>query len=127
MSALLLTTTLDASAALTCLLLVTTLAVTANLIYVSMAKRRLQRWAIANGYSIDRSEIRYLRRGPFWWRTSCGQAVFRISVSDSQGHFRSGFVRVAGYFFGVWSDAATVIWDHPFNGRGFEVELKKHD
>jgi hypothetical protein len=71
----------------------------------------LQKWAAAGGYELLQIERRFLRRGGFWWRTSEYQDVFRVLVRDSAGRERAGFVRVGGWFLGLWSDDASVQWD----------------
>ena len=50
----------------------------------------LHDWARENGFRILSSQRRYLRRGPFWWRSSKGQEVFYVTVEDETGEIRSG-------------------------------------
>ncbi len=70
----------------------------------------LDQWARQNGCKLVSSERRYLRRGPFWWRTGRNQEVFKVTVHDAQGRRRSGYVRVGGWFWGMMSDQANVEW-----------------
>jgi hypothetical protein len=70
----------------------------------------LQRWADREGCTILSSERRFLRRGPFWWRTTDGQDVFYVTVRDAQGRRHTAYVRVGGWFLGLFSDVATVAW-----------------
>ncbi|HWP40300.1 MAG TPA: hypothetical protein VNL70_05195 [Tepidisphaeraceae bacterium] len=71
----------------------------------------LERWAERNGFRLISHEYRWIRRGPFWWRTGEGQSVYRIEVIDADGMHRSGYVRVGGWFLGLFSDVASVEWD----------------
>ena len=71
----------------------------------------LQKWADGYGFEILECERRWFRRGPFWWRTSEHMEVFRVLVRDRAGQVRGGYVRVGGWFLGLWSDAARVEWD----------------
>jgi hypothetical protein len=87
------------------------LAVAAFVWQFPRAEAILRRWAAASGYEIVHFEHRWFRVGPFWWRTSKGMAVFHVVVRDSAGRERSGFVRVGGWFWGLWSDVAKVEWD----------------
>jgi len=71
----------------------------------------LNDWARENGFRILSSERRYLRRGPFWWRTGKGQEVFYVTVEEETGEIRSGYVRCGSYFAGLLSSRADVEWD----------------
>ena len=77
----------------------------------SRAGAILLEWATQNGYRILSSEFRYLRKGPFFWTSSKGQAVFYVSVRDRENRIRSGFVCCGGWWIGLWSDQAKVKWD----------------
>ncbi len=70
----------------------------------------LKRWASENGYTVVSSQMRVLFRGPFWWRTSSSQSVFKVMVRDVEGRVRTGFIRVGGFFLGMMSDQANVEW-----------------
>ena len=70
-----------------------------------------EEWAQANGFELLEAERRLAFRGPFWWRTSKGQEVFRITVRDARGNVRSGYLRVGGWFLGLLSDQGDVEWD----------------
>ncbi len=71
----------------------------------------LRRWAERNRYTILEARVRFLRRGPFWWRSTDKQMVFRVAVEDEQGNVRRGYVRCGGLLFGLFSDRADVEWD----------------
>jgi hypothetical protein len=71
----------------------------------------LERWAERNGYTLIEREYRWFARGPFFWTSSKGQTVYRVTVEDKAGRRRSGWVRCGGWFFGLLSDTAEVRWD----------------
>lgn len=70
----------------------------------------LERWAAEEGVEILSAEYRWLARGPFFW-TSNKRSVYRVQVIDRRGRTRRGWVRVGGYWLGLLSDHADVIWD----------------
>ncbi|HEX8911507.1 MAG TPA: hypothetical protein VF796_04035 [Humisphaera sp.] len=89
-------------------------------------ERMLDRWAAANGYTLLSAEHRWLAQGPFWWRTSKNQSVYRISVRDAAGEVRTGWARCGGWFLGMMSDQVDVEWDAPPDRReppGFPVVM----
>jgi len=71
----------------------------------------LSGWAERNGYQVVHSEYRYFFRGPFFWTTSNGQAVYRVTVADQAGNARSGWVRCGGWLLGLLSDHVEARWD----------------
>jgi hypothetical protein len=71
----------------------------------------LDRWAERHGDRILHSEYRYLVRGPFFWTTSKGQTVYRVTVEDKAGDTRGGWVRCGGWWLGLWSDHVEARWD----------------
>lgn len=71
----------------------------------------LQSWAARNGFEIIEKRQPLFWRGPFFWTSGKGQAVFRVTVRDQQGVMRSGWVRVGHWLVGMLSDDAAVIWD----------------
>jgi hypothetical protein len=71
----------------------------------------LRQWAERNGYRLVSSEYRLFVRGPFFWTTSKGQVVYRVTVQDAQGNTRSGWVRCGGWFLGLFSDHVEARWD----------------
>jgi hypothetical protein len=77
----------------------------------SRSRTLIDRWAEANGYQIISSERRYMLTGPFFFRSSKGQTVFRIRARDSAGRVREGWARCGGWILGLLSDAVKVEWD----------------
>ncbi|WP_110515204.1 hypothetical protein [Herpetosiphon llansteffanensis] len=68
----------------------------------------IQQWANANGYRIIALEQRWLRRGPFFWRSGKNQTVFYVDVIDPQGMARALWIRCGGWFMGLFSDQLDV-------------------
>ena len=71
----------------------------------------LDRWAEGNEFRILQSEYRHIFRGPFFWTSSKGQTVYRVTVEDRAGNVRSGWVRCGGWWLGLWSDNVEARWD----------------
>ena len=71
----------------------------------------LEKWAEANGYTILSSEYRSFLTGPFWWNTSKGQTVYRVTILDSSGQTRTGWVKCGSFWFGLVTDDVRVVWD----------------
>jgi hypothetical protein len=71
----------------------------------------LQQWAEQNGFSIIDQEYHSFFKGPFFWTSSKGQMVYYVTVKDSEGTIRRGWVRCGGWFLGMLSDNVEVRWD----------------
>jgi hypothetical protein len=71
----------------------------------------LQRWADEKGYEVLEKSYRYFFRGPFFFRASKEQAVYRVTVRDKAGNVGTGWVACGSWWFGLWSDQAQVRWD----------------
>ena len=71
----------------------------------------LYRWAERNHYRIVRKRFRWFRRGPFFWTSSNVQTVYYVTVEDTMGRPRTGWVRCGGWYLGLWSDKAEVQWE----------------
>jgi hypothetical protein len=81
------------------------------------SKSILQQWADKNGYRILQQEYRNFFKGPFFWTSSKGQTVYYVTVSDSAGKVRKGWVRCGGWFLGLLSDNIEVCWDEGNGNR----------
>ncbi len=79
--------------------------------HFTRSRNMVEQWARSNGLELIGAERRFLRRGTYWWRTGKGQEVFHITVRDSSGQVRRGYVRVGGWFLGLLSDQIDVEWD----------------
>jgi hypothetical protein len=91
--------------------LVIALGLLATYWHFARAKAMLQRWTQQNGFHVVDRHYCFLFKGPFFWTTSRGQVVYRVTVEDSAGKRRSGWVRCGSWFFGVLSDRVEVRWD----------------
>ena len=80
-------------------------------LHISRSRNLLGKWAETSGYKIVSAERRWLRRGPFFWFTSDSQVVFYVTVEDEQKNIRNGYVRIGGWFLGLFSDKTEVRWD----------------
>jgi len=74
------------------------------------ARSLLDGWARDRGFEILSLEHCWFFRGPFSW-TSGKQRVYRVRVRAGNGGVRNGYVRVGGWWFGLWSDDVEERWD----------------
>jgi hypothetical protein len=79
--------------------------------HFSRSRQLLEKWVVDNGYQLVHREYRSLRRGPFFWTTSRGQAVYYVVVRDALGKERSGWVRCGSWWLGLSSDKVEVAWE----------------
>jgi hypothetical protein len=75
------------------------------------AANLLSEWATRNGYRIVESERRNILKGPFFWTSSNNQIIYRVTVQDSYGNVRRGWVRCGSYLWGAWQSQVDVRWD----------------
>ena len=73
-------------------------------------REALFRWASANGYRILKFAQPMVERTPFLFTPSKSQHVFKITVADSAGRERNGFVRLGGIWRGLASAKTEVRW-----------------
>jgi hypothetical protein len=73
----------------------------------------LERHLRDRGYRLVERQYRWLARGPFFWNTRKGQAVYRFTAEHSGGggDRRFGWARCGGYLFGLLTDRVDVRWD----------------
>ena len=74
-------------------------------------RQLLSAWAEREDLTLLSAEECWLWRGPFWWRSGQGNAVYRVVVRDARGRTREGYVRCGGLYLGMWSDQVEVVWD----------------
>ena len=79
--------------------------------HFSRARSLLETWAKENHYEIIGRSYRHLLKGPFFWTSSKGQAVYHVTVRDPQGRIRSGWLRCGGWWAGMFSDKTEVRWE----------------
>jgi hypothetical protein len=78
----------------------------------------LQLWADENGYEILEKSYRHFFKGPFFWRTSKNQTVYRVTVRDKAGNVGTGWVACGSFWWGLWSNQAKVRWDEAPQASG---------
>ena len=74
-------------------------------------KAVLKKWAAAEKVRLIDYQERGFARGPFFFWTGKGQAVFRITVEYPDGRIATGWARCGDWFVGLLSDAVEVRWD----------------
>lgn len=79
--------------------------------HFARSRHMVEEWANQNGYDLLACEARFVRKGPFWWRTSKHHQVYHFTVRDQSGDTRSGYIRCGGWILGMFSDAVAVEWD----------------
>lgn len=79
-------------------------------LYLASYRRILALWARGHGYTILHSELRQLLMGPFFLRAVNSRHVYRVTVRESDGTIRKGWVRCGG-LLGPFSRTADVRWD----------------
>ena len=78
---------------------------------INRSRSLLEQWAAENNYRILAAQQRFLVRGPFFWTTSKGQTVYRITVQDPSGAQRTGWLRCGSWPLGLLSDRVQAKWD----------------
>lgn len=71
----------------------------------------LARWAVRKGVEIIWARRRWVFKGPFFWKSTSGQVVFRVKVRDLQGYERTGWVLCGNYVTGMVTEQTSEIWD----------------
>lgn len=71
----------------------------------------LEDWVDSRGYRLVSARYCWLLRGPFTWRSSQAQCVYRVTVEDRQGRKRDGWVQCGSFMLGVIQKSARAIWD----------------
>jgi hypothetical protein len=79
---------------------------------LSMGNSMLEHWAQREGLRLLRREECWFFRGPFFWSTSDGQRVYRVTVQDPEGRVGNGYVRCGGYWRGLFTDQVEARWDN---------------
>jgi hypothetical protein len=94
-------------------LLVFVMAIRIDLLNREHGKRSLINWAKSNQYQITEQRCPLLQRGPFFWKSSKYQLVYRVKVLDRSGLARQGWVCCGDYWKGcIFTDKAVVIWQN---------------
>ena len=66
----------------------------------------LQDWADENGFEILEKSYRHFFKGPFFFRASRHQTVYRVTVRDKAGQVGTGWVACGSWWWGLWSNQA---------------------
>jgi hypothetical protein len=93
------------------IILVLILAAGSILWHYSRSASLLRKWSEDNGFRLVSSEYRNYFRGPYFWTTSKGQTVYRVTVQDKPGRLRTGWVRCGGWWLGLMSNHVETCWD----------------
>jgi hypothetical protein len=80
--------------------------------HYSRCSSLLEGWARRHGYQMVRQEYCHFFKGPFFWTSTKSQVVYFVTVLDREGRQRTGWVRLGGYFLGLFSDNVEVRWEH---------------
>ena len=78
---------------------------------MSPARERCWRTGRDNNYTIVLSQRRLFFTGPFFWNTWNNQAVYYVTIQTADGQTGSGWVRLGGWWRGLYSDDWEVRWD----------------
>lgn len=83
-----------------------------SLYVLDRVRRReaLFRWASSNGYRLLKFGQPLVEATPFPFTLSKSQHIFKITVADSTGSERAGYVRLGGFWRGLSSPKAEVRW-----------------
>jgi hypothetical protein len=68
-------------------------------------------WAGENGATVIAARRRGIRTGPFFWNSSRGQTVYRLTIRDRTGQTRQGWARCGGSSFGLIRSEVLVLLD----------------
>lgn len=79
--------------------------------HFSRSRQLLETWAARERYRIVEQKYRSVRKGPYFWTSSRGQAVYHVVVRDPKGIERRGWVRLGGFWRGLHSDQVEVTWE----------------
>ena len=77
----------------------------------SLSRSLLQKWAEMNHCRVIEKRFLFFSYGPFSWTSTQGQFVYYVTIEDSQGNRRKGWVRTGDWLFGVFKDKVDVIWE----------------
>ncbi len=72
----------------------------------------IRNWADANGYRVLESRLMLFWTGPFFWRKSGQQQVFRVTVRDKTGTTQTTWIRCGHWWLGLVSSEIKVHWDN---------------
>ena len=71
----------------------------------------IEKWAMENKYKILSKEHAWLWAGPFFWKRSRAQTVYRLQVENESGRVSNAWALCGHWFSGLMSDEIAVEWD----------------
>ncbi len=71
----------------------------------------ISRWADAHGYEVIEKKAPIINLGPFRWENPRGRTFYHVTVRDSEGQTRAGWVSCGAEWLGLFSDKVEVRWD----------------
>ena len=74
-------------------------------------EKNVIKWAKHHDYTLLECEGRAWFVGPFFFRKSRAQQVYRIAIRAGKRSIRRGWALSGGGFFGFLTDQVEVIWD----------------
>ena len=66
------------------------------------AREVRERWAEQHGFDLLEARYCWFWRGPFLFRSTDAQLVYRVTVRDRSGRRRTGWLRCGGFFLGLF-------------------------
>ncbi|MDG3002276.1 hypothetical protein [Paludisphaera mucosa] len=91
--------------------LATILAILALIVWSARdVERRLRRWADEQGLTIVSQRLARFWRGPFFWKSTRTDYVYRLTVRDSDGRLAEGWARLPGLAVGPFGRWVQVRW-----------------
>lgn len=75
------------------------------------SREMLDEWLSTSNLELVSAEFCWFWRGPFFWSSSNGQVVYRITAVDQRGEMFTGWARCGGYWRGLLVSKVEVRWD----------------
>ena len=75
------------------------------------SRNMLETWAYENGYQVEHAQWRWIRKGPYFWKSSKNQHVYYFIATDEDGRQRTGWARCGGFWLGLLTSEIDVTWD----------------
>lgn len=95
------------------------LGVVFTLLWNEWAKSILNRHLEDRNWILLSARYCWLVRGPFTWRSSKNQVVFRIEVQDRTGQVHSGYARIGSYWLGLLVPQVEIEWQGSLGPASF--------
>jgi hypothetical protein len=71
----------------------------------------ISRWAADQGYEVIEKKAPIINLGPFRWENPRGRTFYHITVRDSEGQTRAGWVSCGAEWLGLLSNKVVIRWD----------------